>query len=111
MRIDMHLRGKDKLLKAGVDQRKRTPGYQVCSLKACLVLTCSPHVQNGDIYGRGKGAVRAEQMTDAVWDFVFLDGPQPQADIDPALLKVRATGILGCRSAGGAMASGVCCSA
>lgn len=45
-------------------------------------------VQNGDIYGRGQSAIRPDQMTGEVWDYILMDGLQPQGDIDPAILKV-----------------------
>ncbi|BDA46666.1 Leucine-tRNA ligase, cytoplasmic [Coccomyxa sp. Obi] len=34
-------------------------------------------LQNGDMYGQ-TGSVRPEDVTPEVWDFIFLDGPQPQ---------------------------------
>ncbi|XP_061989436.1 leucine--tRNA ligase, cytoplasmic-like [Rosa rugosa] len=47
-------------------------------------------LHNEDMYGSSNStsAVRAEQMTDEVWDFIFCDGSYPQSsDITPSILN------------------------
>lgn len=44
-------------------------------------------LQGGDIYGHNIGDIKAEQLTDEVWDYVFCDGPFPSTDIPEKLLK------------------------
>ncbi|KAA0056774.1 leucine--tRNA ligase [Cucumis melo var. makuwa] len=36
-------------------------------------------LQNGDLYGSGDSAVKPEQMTDEVWDFVFCGAAEPKS--------------------------------
>ncbi|KAJ4757913.1 hypothetical protein LUZ62_068288 [Rhynchospora pubera] len=43
-------------------------------------------LQNGDMYGSGAGMIRTDQMTNAVWDFIFCNGPVPESDIPSSLL-------------------------
>ncbi|KAJ3708261.1 hypothetical protein LUZ61_011966 [Rhynchospora tenuis] len=43
-------------------------------------------LQNGDMYGSGAGIIRPDEMTDAVWDFIFCNGPEPESDIPSSLL-------------------------
>ncbi|GJM92243.1 hypothetical protein PR202_ga08688 [Eleusine coracana subsp. coracana] len=44
-------------------------------------------LQKDDMYGKEMSTIRAEEMTDEVWDFVFCGGPAPKSDIPPALLN------------------------
>ncbi|KAJ1261107.1 hypothetical protein BS78_09G002900 [Paspalum vaginatum] len=44
-------------------------------------------LQNGNMYGKEVSAIRLEQMTDDVWEYVFCSGPAPKTDIPPALLS------------------------
>ncbi|KAH9320447.1 hypothetical protein KI387_015086 [Taxus chinensis] len=44
-------------------------------------------LQNGDMYGKTATVIKAEQMTDEVWDYVFRGGPFPQSEIPSDLLK------------------------
>ncbi|KAK3161037.1 hypothetical protein QOZ80_1BG0070820 [Eleusine coracana subsp. coracana] len=44
-------------------------------------------LQKGDMYGKEMSTIRAEEMTDEVWDYVFCGGPAPKGDIPPALLN------------------------
>ncbi|CAK9327095.1 unnamed protein product [Citrullus colocynthis] len=36
-------------------------------------------LQNGDLYGSGDSAIKPEQMTDEVWDFVFCGAAEPKS--------------------------------
>lgn len=40
-------------------------------------------LQRGDLYGKDQGAVSPAALTDAVWDAIFLGGPEPAADAFP----------------------------
>lgn len=44
-------------------------------------------LQGGDIYGHKIGDIKAEQLTDEVWNYVFCDGSFPSTDIPEKLLK------------------------
>ncbi|XP_042013598.1 leucine--tRNA ligase, cytoplasmic-like [Salvia splendens] len=45
-------------------------------------------LQGGDMYGGNRSLVKPEQLTDEVWDFVFLSGPYPKSsDLSSALLN------------------------
>lgn len=44
-------------------------------------------LQMGDIYGHKVGDIKAEQLTDEVWNYVFCDGPFPSESIPEVLLK------------------------
>eukprot|EP00252_Welwitschia_mirabilis_P016916 TRINITY_DN37672_c0_g1_i1.p1 TRINITY_DN37672_c0_g1~~TRINITY_DN37672_c0_g1_i1.p1 ORF type:complete len:1138 (+),score=208.54 TRINITY_DN37672_c0_g1_i1:127-3540(+) len=44
-------------------------------------------LQGGHIYGRGSSDIKPEQVTDEVWDYIFVDGPFPKTDIPSGLLK------------------------
>ncbi|KAD3640407.1 hypothetical protein E3N88_29630 [Mikania micrantha] len=51
--------------------------YTVCHL-----------LQKGDLFGVDTSAVKPEQLTDDVWDYLFLSGPEPKSsDISLTLLK------------------------
>ncbi|KAL9997480.1 putative leucine--tRNA ligase [Helianthus debilis subsp. tardiflorus] len=51
--------------------------YTVCHL-----------LQKGDLFGVDTSTVKPEQLTDDVWDYLFLSGPEPQSsDISSTLLK------------------------
>ena len=43
-------------------------------------------LQDGNIYG-SNSSLRADQMTDEVWDYVFCNGPTPETDIPPTVLR------------------------
>ncbi|KAJ4792022.1 Leucine--tRNA ligase [Rhynchospora pubera] len=43
-------------------------------------------LQSGDMYGSGAGTIRPDQMTDAVWDFIFFNGSEPKSDIPLSIL-------------------------
>jgi len=46
------------------------------------------HLQNGDMYGFGESAIKAQQLTDDVWDYIFCDAPFPKStDISSTLLE------------------------
>ncbi|KAG9130514.1 hypothetical protein Leryth_026694 [Lithospermum erythrorhizon] len=50
--------------------------------------TVSHYLHKGDMYGGDSSAVKPEQLTDAVWDFLFCDGPFPESsDISASLLN------------------------
>ncbi|GLJ16023.1 hypothetical protein SUGI_0265820 [Cryptomeria japonica] len=49
--------------------------------------TVSHLLQNGDMYGKTDSVIKAEQMTDEVWDYIFREGPFPQSEIPSDLLK------------------------
>ena len=40
-------------------------------------------LQRGDLYGKDQGVVSPDLLTDAVWDAIFLGGPEPPADAFP----------------------------
>ncbi|MCO5579420.1 hypothetical protein L7F22_033275 [Adiantum nelumboides] len=44
-------------------------------------------LQGGDIYGHKEAGIRAEQLTDEVWDYVFGNGPFPSTNISESFLK------------------------
>ncbi|KAG6401905.1 hypothetical protein SASPL_138773 [Salvia splendens] len=45
-------------------------------------------LQGGDMYGGNRSSVKPEQLTDEVWDFVFLSGPYPKSsDLSSSLLN------------------------
>ncbi|KAG0496450.1 hypothetical protein HPP92_001141 [Vanilla planifolia] len=44
-------------------------------------------LQKGDMYGSVSSSIKPEQMTDEVWDYVFLSGPSPKTDISSSLLN------------------------
>ncbi|GLJ54348.1 hypothetical protein SUGI_1166650 [Cryptomeria japonica] len=44
-------------------------------------------LQNGDIYGKTATTIKAEQMTDEVWNYIFFGGPFTHSDIPSDLLK------------------------
>ncbi|KAI5071305.1 hypothetical protein GOP47_0013556 [Adiantum capillus-veneris] len=50
--------------------------------------TISHLLQAGDIYGHKEAGIKAEQLTDDVWDYVFGDGPFPSTDVPENLLKL-----------------------
>ncbi|KAL6513845.1 hypothetical protein OROHE_019301 [Orobanche hederae] len=51
--------------------------YTVCHL-----------LQKGEPYGSDTSSVKPEQLTDAIWDYVFLSGPEPKSsDIPVPLLE------------------------
>ncbi|GKA04496.1 leucine--tRNA ligase, cytoplasmic [Tanacetum coccineum] len=51
--------------------------YTVCHL-----------LQNGELFGGGGATVKPEQLTDDVWEYLFLEGPEPKSsDISLGLLK------------------------
>ncbi|KAL6228149.1 hypothetical protein ACLB2K_002103 [Fragaria x ananassa] len=41
--------------------------------------TIAQFLHNGDMYGSSKSAIKPEQMTDEVWDYIFCDGPEPKS--------------------------------
>lgn len=45
-------------------------------------------LQNGDMYGSVSWSVQPEQMSEEVWDYIFMDGPLPKSDISPSLLNL-----------------------
>eukprot|EP00899_Mesostigma_viride_P015955 jgi/Mesvir1/24360/Mv11033-RA.2 len=49
--------------------------------------TVAHYLQGGDMYGKGGSKIQPEQLTNEVWDFIFLDGPMPQTDIPKDLLE------------------------
>ncbi|KAM5550873.1 leucine--tRNA ligase, cytoplasmic-like [Rosa sericea] len=50
--------------------------------------TIAHFLHNGDMYGSSKSAIKPEQMTDEVWDFIFCDGPYPKSsDISSSILS------------------------
>ena len=50
--------------------------------------TVSHYLQKGDMYGGDTSAVKPEQLTDEVWDFLFCNGPFPErSDIAADLLN------------------------
>ncbi|KAL1316677.1 hypothetical protein HN51_068846 [Arachis hypogaea] len=51
--------------------------------------TVAHHLQNGDMYGSSKSsAIKPQQLTDDVWDYIFCDGPFPKStDISSSLLE------------------------
>jgi len=45
-------------------------------------------LQGGNIYGEGESLVTPDQLSEEVWDFIFLNGPAPQGStIDSAILE------------------------
>ncbi|MCO5586503.1 hypothetical protein L7F22_040443 [Adiantum nelumboides] len=44
-------------------------------------------LQGGDIYGQTGSGIRAEDLTDDVWDYILCDGPFPSTDIPESCLK------------------------
>jgi len=49
--------------------------------------TVAHHLQNGDMYGSSQSAIKPQQLTDDVWDYIFCDGPYPKStDISSSLL-------------------------
>ncbi|KAG0562416.1 hypothetical protein KC19_9G144200 [Ceratodon purpureus] len=48
-------------------------------------------LQGGDMYGKSSGAVRPEDMTHAVWDYVFQEGPVPETKIPVEVLQKMRT--------------------
>lgn len=48
-------------------------------------------LQGGDMYGKTIGAVQPEDMTHAVWDYVFQEGPMPETKIPGELLQKMRT--------------------
>uniref|UniRef100_A0A0C9RNJ6 leucine--tRNA ligase n=1 Tax=Wollemia nobilis TaxID=56998 RepID=A0A0C9RNJ6_9CONI len=44
-------------------------------------------LQNEDMYGKTSTKIKAEQMTDEVWDYILCGGPFPQSDVPSDLLK------------------------
>jgi leucyl-tRNA synthetase len=48
-------------------------------------------LQGGDMYGKSTGAVRPEDMTHAVWDYVFQEGPVPETKIPVEVLQKMRT--------------------
>eukprot|EP00878_Enallax_costatus_P006705 GHUV01007030.1.p1 GENE.GHUV01007030.1~~GHUV01007030.1.p1 ORF type:complete len:1031 (+),score=336.93 GHUV01007030.1:253-3345(+) len=53
--------------------------------------TIAHYIQNNDMYGQHPGAIRAEDLTHEVWDYIFLQGPYPEGCAIPegTLLKMR----------------------
>jgi len=50
--------------------------------------TVAHHLQNGDMYGSSESAIKPQQLTDDVWDYIFCDGPYPKStDISSSLLN------------------------
>nr|GEX30224.1 leucine--tRNA ligase, cytoplasmic [Tanacetum cinerariifolium] len=50
--------------------------------------TVSHLLQNGEIFGVDARSVKPEQLTDDVWDYIFLEGPEPKSsNIPSSLLK------------------------
>ncbi|XP_024188542.1 leucine--tRNA ligase, cytoplasmic isoform X1 [Rosa chinensis] len=50
--------------------------------------TIAHFLHNGDMYGSSKSAIKPEQMTDEVWDYVFCDGPYPKSsEISSSILS------------------------
>ncbi|KAI3914548.1 hypothetical protein MKW92_008847 [Papaver armeniacum] len=41
--------------------------------------TIAHMLQHGDMYGKDTSLLKAEQMTDEVWNYVFCDGPYPES--------------------------------
>ncbi|KAL3159318.1 hypothetical protein ABBQ32_011271 [Trebouxia sp. C0010 RCD-2024] len=58
------------------------PQYLVESLSDSTVYmayyTVAHFLQEGNLYGEGNGQIKAEDVTDEVWDYVLLEGPEPQ---------------------------------
>ncbi|CAA0820552.1 Unknown protein [Striga hermonthica] len=48
--------------------------------------TVAHMLQRGDMYGADRSSVKPEQLTDEVWDFLFVDGPYPKSSDLPATL-------------------------
>lgn len=48
-------------------------------------------LQGGDMYGKSIGTVQPEDMTHAVWDYVFQEGPMPETKIPGELLQKMRT--------------------
>ncbi|TKY71843.1 Leucine--tRNA ligase [Spatholobus suberectus] len=49
--------------------------------------TVSHHLQNGDMYGSSEAAIKPQQLTDDVWDYIFCGGPYAKStDISSSLL-------------------------
>lgn len=49
--------------------------------------TIAHYLQNGDMYGSSESAIKPQQLTDDVWDYIFCGGPFPKSsDISPSLL-------------------------
>ncbi|BAU00433.1 hypothetical protein LR48_Vigan06g012600 [Vigna angularis] len=49
--------------------------------------TVAHHLQNGDMYGSSQSAIKPQQLTDDVWDYIFCDGSYPKStDISSSLL-------------------------
>lgn len=46
-------------------------------------------LQGGDMYGKERGAIRPEHLTEEVWDHIFLDKPAPANSAIPADLLAR----------------------
>lgn len=49
--------------------------------------TVAHYLQGGDLYGQTKGSISPEQMTHAVWDYIFQGGPMPDTTIPVELLE------------------------
>ncbi|KAJ9539984.1 hypothetical protein OSB04_026490 [Centaurea solstitialis] len=50
--------------------------------------TVSHLLQQGELYGTDTSSVKPEQLTDEIWDYVFLSGPEPvSSDIPLAFLE------------------------
>ncbi|KAM2669375.1 hypothetical protein EV2_020853 [Malus domestica] len=50
--------------------------------------TIAHFLHNGDMYGSSKSAIKPEQMTDEVWEYIFCDGPYPESsDISSSILN------------------------
>lgn len=48
-------------------------------------------LQGGDMYGKTIGTVRPKDMTHAVWDYIFQEGPIPETEIPVELLQKMRT--------------------
>jgi len=50
--------------------------------------TVAHHLQNGDMYGTNESAIKPQQLTDDVWDYIFCGGPFPKStDISSTVLE------------------------
>ncbi|XP_019423387.1 PREDICTED: leucine--tRNA ligase, cytoplasmic-like isoform X2 [Lupinus angustifolius] len=49
--------------------------------------TIAHHLQNGDMYGQHESAIKPQQLTDEVWDYIFCGGQYPEStDISSSIL-------------------------
>lgn len=67
------------------------PQFLIESLSDSIIYmayyTVAHLLHGGNLYGKSSGAVRPEDMTHEVWDYVFQEGPMPKTSIPSELLQ------------------------